>query len=95
MGYATSPETIDTLANYGVKVGGYRWRWAIGLKGGTFPPHRHINGQFGATSDSFEALPGEDVNGDSCACSLVPVFRGPDGRFARPDNLRPIFQPPA
>lgn len=93
MGFADSPETRDTLAGYGVRVSGYVWRWGLGLKGGTFPPHYAINGEHAPTADSFEAYPGEDVNGDSCMCHLVPVYRTSDGRFARPDNLTPIFQP--
>jgi hypothetical protein len=94
MGYATAPETRDTLANFGIRVSGYRWRWGIGLKGGTFPPHRHINGQVRSDEGDFEALPGEDVNGDSCMCNLVPAYRTQDGKLARPNNLVPIFQPP-
>lgn len=94
MGFASSPATRTALAGYGVRVTGYTWRWALGLKGGTFPPHYEQNGEQAPTSDSFSALPGEDVNGDSCNCRLVPVYRTPDGRFARPDNLTPIFQPP-
>lgn len=94
MGFADSPETIDTLAGYGIRVTGYRWQWGLGLKGGTYPPHYDQNGEHAATSDSFEALPGEDVNGDSCVCALIPIYRTPDGRFAKP-GLTPVFQPPA
>lgn len=93
MGFASSPETRDTLAGYGIRVTGYRWRWALGLKGGTYPPHYHQNGERVTDAGDFEALPGEDVNGEFCACQLVPEYRTPDGRFARP-GLNPIFQPP-
>lgn len=94
MGFADSPETRDTLAGYGIRVTGWTWRWALGLKGGTFPPHRAINGEQAPTADQFEALPGQDVNGDSCMCRLVPVYRTRDGRFAKP-GLKPVFQPPS
>lgn len=94
MGYADSPTTIDTLAGYGIRVTGYRWQWGLGLKGGTFPPHYALNGDHAPTSDSFAALPGEDVNGDYCMCNLVPVYRDAGGRFAKP-GLKPVFQPPA
>lgn len=93
MGFASSPATRTALASLGVRVTGWTWRWALGLKGGTFPPHFDINGEHAPTADSFDALPGEDVNGDSCNCRLVPVYRTPDGRFARP-GLQPVFQPP-
>lgn len=93
MGFASSPETRDTLAGYGIRVGGYRWRWALGLKGGTFPPHYHQNNEFVSDSGEFPALPGEDVNGDTCACNLVPVYRDQSGRFAKP-GLEPVFQKP-
>lgn len=93
MGFADSPETRDTLVSYGIRVTGYRWRWGLGLKGGTFPPHYAINNEFATDSGDFEALPGEDVNGDSCMCALVPVYRDAAGRFAKP-GLKPVFQPP-
>lgn len=94
MGFADSPETVDTLAGYGIRVDGYRWSWGLGLKGGTFPPHYDQNGEFASDAGDYEALPGEDVNGDSCMCNLVPVFRDELGRFAKP-GLEPVFQPPA
>lgn len=93
MGFASSPETRDTLAGHGITVTGYRWRWGIGLKGGTYPPHYHQNGEHAVDPGDFEAYPGEDVNGDACMCWVVPVYRTPDGRFAKP-GLEPIFQPP-
>lgn len=93
MGFADSPATVNALAGHGVRVAGYRWRWALGLKGGTYPPHRHQNGEFVVDAGDFEALPGEDVNGDTCACNLIPQYRGPDGRFAKP-GLQPVFQAP-
>lgn len=94
MGFADSPATINALAGHGIRVSGYRWQWGLGLKGGTFPPHFHQNGEHGATADSFPAAPGEDVNSDACMCALVPVYRDEAGRFAKP-GLKPIFQPPA
>lgn len=94
MGFADSPETRDTLAGHGIRVTGWTWRWALGLKGGTFPPHYAMNGDQAPTADQFGVYPGEDVNGDSCACRLVPVYRTSDGRFAKP-GLKPVFQPPA
>jgi hypothetical protein len=93
MGFADSPATVNALAGYGVRVAGYRWRLALGLKGGTYPPHRHQNGDFAVDAGEFEALPAEDVNGSSCACNLIPQYRGPDGRFAKP-GLQPVFQAP-
>lgn len=93
MGFADSPNTRNVLAQHGIRVGGYRWRWRLGLKGGTYPPHRHINGDFATDSGDFEALPGEDLNGDSCMCALVPQYRDAAGRFAKP-GLSPVFQPP-
>lgn len=93
MGYAGSPETIDTLAGHGVRVSGYQWIWAMGLKGGTYPPHLDIDRSVEPFSTSFEAQPGEDWNGDSCTCAIVPLFRDKAGRFAKP-GLTPIFQPP-
>lgn len=93
MGFASSPETIDTLATHGIRVGGYRWRWALGLKGGTFPPHYAINNQFASDAGDYDALPGEDLNGSSCNCNLVPVYRDAQGRFAKP-GLTPVFQRP-
>lgn len=93
MGFASSPATRQALAPYGIRVQGARWRWAPGLKGGTFPPHRHINGQVRSSEFDFDALPGDDVNGESCACAVVPVYRTPDGRLAKP-GLTPVFQPP-
>lgn len=94
MGFADSPATRTALASSGIRVSGYRWQWGLGLKGGTFPPHLDINGDHAPTSDSFEALPGEDVNGDTCMCQLVPVYRDEAGRFAKP-GLEPVFTPPA
>lgn len=94
MGFADSPATINALSGHGIRVSGWRWQWGLGLKGGTYPPHFHQNGEHQPTADSFEALPGEDVNSDACMCALVPVYRTPDGRFAKP-GLQPIFQPPA
>lgn len=57
------------------------------------PPHFHQNNEFVSDAGDFEALPGDDVNGSSCACNLVPVYRDADGRFAKP-GLAPIFQAP-
>lgn len=94
MGFANSPATRTALAGYGIRVSGYRWQWGLGLKGGTFPPHYHQNGEHAPTADSFTAQPGEDVNGESCMCALVPVYRDQAGRFARP-GLEPVFSPPA
>lgn len=94
MGFANSPATRTALAGYGIRVSGYRWQWGLGLKGGTFPPHYHQNGEHAPTADSFTAQPGEDVNGDTCMCALVPVYRDQAGRFARP-GLEPVFTPPA
>jgi hypothetical protein len=93
MGFASAPVTRNALAAHGIRVTGWTWRWALGLKGGTFPPHRALNGDSEPTADSFPAYPGEDVNGDSCMCRLVPVYRTPDGRFAKP-GLEPVFSPP-
>lgn len=94
MGFADSPATRNALANHGIRVSGFRWRWALGLKGGTFPPHRRLNGRFGTDTNSFDGrTPGHDVNGDTCACRLVPNYRTADGKIAKPDNLTPIFQP--
>lgn len=93
MGFANSPATVNALAGHGIRVSGFRWQWQMGLKGGTFPPHFHQNGDHEATASSFEALPGEDVNTDACMCALVPVYRDEAGRFARP-GLKPVFQPP-
>lgn len=93
MAFANSPATRNVLAGRGVRVGGYRWRWRPGLKGGTFPPHYHQNNEYASDSGDFEALPGEDVNGAYCACQLVPQYRTADGRFARP-GLEPVFQVP-
>lgn len=94
MGFANSPATRTALAGHGIRVTGYRWQWGLGLKGGTFPPHYHQNGEHAPTADSFSAQPGEDVNGDTCMCALVPVYRDQAGRFARP-GLEPVFTPPA
>lgn len=93
MGFASSPATRQALAPYGIRVGGYRWRWGLGLKGGTFPPHYDQNNQFASDAGDFDAAPGEDVNGDTCNCNLVPVYRDAGGRFAKP-GLEPIFQAP-
>lgn len=93
MGFASSPETRNALASHGIRVSGYRWRWALGLKGGTYPPHYHQNNDFARDSGDFEALPGDDVNGSSCNCRLVPQYRDAAGRFAKP-GLTPVFQPP-
>lgn len=93
MGIANSAGTRSVLASHGIRVSGYRWRWAPGLKGGTFPPHRHINGEVRSDEGDFEALPGEDVNGESCMCATVPAYRTADGRLAKP-GLTPVFQPP-
>lgn len=94
MGFADSPATVNALSNFGIRVQGARWRWGIGLKGGTFPPHRAINGEFRSSEDDFEALPGQDVNTDSCMCAVVPLYRTADGRLAKPNDLVPVFQPP-
>lgn len=93
MGFADSPATRNVLASHGIRVSGYRWRWAPGLKGGTYPPHRHVNGQVRTYAEDFGAEPGDDVNGDNCMCALVPAYRTPDGRMAKP-GLAPIFQTP-
>jgi hypothetical protein len=93
VGFADSPATVNALAGHGVRVAGYRWRWALGLKGGTYPPHRHQNGEFVVDAGDFEALPGEDVNGNNCACNLIPQYRDASGRFAKP-GLQPVFQAP-
>lgn len=93
MGFADSPATVNALAGHGIRVSGYVWRWAPGQKGGIFPPHQDLNGQFEATADSYESWPGEDDNGTSCMCAVPPIYRTPDGRFAKP-GLEPIFQPP-
>lgn len=94
MGFADSPATVSALAGSGIRVSGYRWQWGLGLKGGTFPPHYDQNGEFGSDSGEWPALPGEDDNGASCMCQLVPVYRDAGGRFAKP-GLEPVFQPPA
>lgn len=94
MGFADSPATRNALANHGIRVSGFRWRWALGLGGGTFPPHRKLNGRFGNDSNSFEGrIPRQDVNGSSCMCSLVPNYRTADGKIAKP-GLEPVFQTP-
>lgn len=93
MGFADSPATKSVLASHGIRVSGYRWRWAPGLKGGTYPPHRHVNGQVRNYAEDFDALPGEDANGDTCMCALVPAYRTQDGKLAKP-GLTPVFQPP-
>lgn len=94
MGFAEAPATRNALASHGIRISGYRWRWAPGLKGGTYPPHRHVNGQVRTDKGDFRAEPGEDVNGESCMCALVPAYRTADGKLARP-GLEPVFQPPA
>lgn len=93
MGFADSPVTRNVLAGHGIRVSGYRWRWRLGLKGGTFPPHFHQNNERVTDAGDFEALPGEDLNGAYCCCQLVPEYRDAAGRFARP-GLEPIFQSP-
>lgn len=94
MGFADSPATRDALARHGIRAGGFRWRWALGLQGGTFPPHRRLNGRIGTGSNSFDGrLPGSDVNGSACMCRLVPVYRDANGRLAKP-GLEPVFIPP-
>lgn len=96
MGFADAPATRDALAGQGVYVSGYQWRWAVGLKNGTYPPHLELDHEVQPFETSFEVQPGEDWNGDSCACAIVPQYRGPDGRFAKPGFVRePRFQPPA
>lgn len=94
MGFADSPATRNALASHGIRVSGWRWRWALGLQGGTYPPHRHLNGRVGTNENSFDGrTPGHDVNGDSCMCRLVPTYRTADGRLAKP-GLEPVFQAP-
>lgn len=93
MGFAAAPATRNALAPYGVKESGVRWKWAPGPQGFTFPPHLHINGQFRTDEGDFDALPGEDVNGDKCLCWLVPLYRTPDGRIAK-GGLEPLFLQP-
>lgn len=93
MGFADSPATMSALAGSGIRVSGYRWQWGLGLKGGTFLEHLHQNGEFGADSGEWPALPGEDLNGDTCMCQLVPIYRDAGGRFAKP-GLEPVFTPP-
>lgn len=94
MGFAASPTTRNALAAHGVHASGFRWKWAPGLKGGTYPPHRSLNGQVGSDEGSFGALPGQDVNADFCMCWLVPAYRTADGRIARA-GLTPLFVPPS
>ena len=73
MGFATSPETRDTLAGYGIRVTGYRWRWALGLKGGTFPPHYHQNNERVTDVGDFAALPGEETADEAADVKLSEI----------------------
>lgn len=93
MGFADSPETRDTLAQYDIRATGFRWKWGLGLKGGTFPEHRAMNGQVSGI-EGFDVSPGDDVNGDYCMCWMVPAYRTADGRLAKP-GLTPAFIPPS
>lgn len=92
MGFASSPATKTALAPYGIRESGVRWRWAPGAAGLTYPPHRAINGQFRTDEGDFDAIPGEDLNGDKCLCWLVPLYRTADGRVAK-GGLEPLFLP--
>lgn len=95
MGIANAAATRNALAGQGVYVSGYQWRWAVGLKDGTYPPHLELDHEVRPFETSFEAQPGEDWNGDACMCAIVPQYRGPDGRFAKPGFVRePRFAPP-
>lgn len=91
MGFASSPATRNALAPYGITATGFRWKWGLGLKGGTFPPHRSMNGQVSGM-EGFDVVPGDDVNGDTCMCWMVPAYRTPDGRLAKA-GLTPAFIP--
>jgi hypothetical protein len=93
MGFASAPATKTALAGHGIREAGVRWRWAPGPQGLTYPPHRHINGQFRTDEGDFDALPGEDVNGEKCLCWLAPLYRTADGRVAK-GGLEPVFLPP-
>lgn len=93
MGFAAAPATRNALAAHGIRVAGYQWRWALGLKRGTYPPHLDINYEVHPGRYDFDSQPGEDLNGESCMCAIVPQYKTPDGRFAKP-GLTPIFQPP-
>lgn len=95
MGFAKAPATVNALAGQGVRISGYQWRWAVGLKDGTYPPHLELDHDVEPFEHSFEAQPGEDWNGDACMCAIVPQYRGPDGRYAKPGVERePRFAPP-
>lgn len=82
MGFATSPATSNALANLGIRPGGYRWRWEIGAGGGTYPPHKSLNGRVRGERNGFGVFPGLDVNGDHCMCRIDVVYRDIRGRIA-------------
>lgn len=93
MGFASAPATRSALAPYGIRESGVRWKWAPGAQGLAFPPHQSQNGQFRTDEGDFDALPGEDVNGDKCLCWIAPLYRTADGRIAKAP-VSPVFLPP-
>lgn len=82
-GVGGGPLVLAALERSGITVAGYFWRWRPGLKGGVFPPHKDLNGQWGADAEAFGVWPREDVNGAYCQCDAQIVFRDSRGRFAK------------
>lgn len=82
MGLGMGVAVMSALERGGISVGGYRWTWRPGLKGGIFEEHRAQNRKFATDIEGFDGnIPQADVNGDSCMCSLRTIFRGAGGRF--------------
>lgn len=83
-GFAQGKKVTQSLAKVGIIAAGWFWRWHPGTKGGVFPKHLALSGQFRNDILGFGAMPQADVNGDYCECQLQTLWRDQrTGRFAR------------
>lgn len=86
-GFAVGRLTLEELARQGIWVSACRWRYGPEMRRDPFVPHRELAGRtittdrIGFGFDGFGWQPGDHKG---CLCSIIPVLRDRQGRFARP-----------
>lgn len=93
-GFAQGSKVAGALESVGIVAAGWFWRWYPGAKGGVFPPHVDLGGEFASDISEFDSLPQGDVNGDYCECDLQTVWRDErTGRFAKGGGVTAALEP--
>lgn len=89
-GFAVGVLSHELLADAGLHLGQWRWRYGPDFRANPFPPHKALDGRFVAAEGVLDGFYPDDHKG--CLCALSPVWRVADtGRVARNTVLAEIF----